>query len=142
MDMWQVATVVVIASIFFASSFPYAVPFQNDTSTGTTCNTLTGLNSSGQAIILGAGATKGFIGIAVSGCGKGGTVWIVTMGNAPLLMENTGTAQHYVEIGSYIYIGKIKIIFKMKGCRECLNCFGHFFWLFLKQRRWHLDNKG
>src|SRR5580700_5660626 len=82
------------------SAFPYSKPVPNDTSTGTTQFTLTKINSSGNAVIMATTDVNGYSGIAASNAGTKGSVWIAFAGLAPLLMDGTATAQHYVTISS------------------------------------------
>jgi hypothetical protein len=82
------------------SAFPYAFPVPNDPTTGTTQFTLTKINSSGNAVIMATTDTNGYAGVCVSNCGKTGTAWVAFAGLVPITMENTATAQHYVQIGS------------------------------------------
>jgi hypothetical protein len=82
------------------SGFPYAYPVPNDPTTGTTQFTLTKVNSSGNAVIMANTDLNGYAGVCVSNCGKSGTAWLTAYGLAPLLIENSSTAQHYVTIGS------------------------------------------
>src|SRR5579871_2702371 len=89
-----------VAAAQSPSSFPYAYPVPNDPTTGTTQFTLTKVNSSGNAVIMATTDTSGYAGVCVDNCGKVGTAWVVFAGLAPLTMENTATAQHYVQIGS------------------------------------------
>jgi hypothetical protein len=82
------------------SAFPYAKAAPNDTSVGTTQFTLTKLNSSGNAVIMASTDTVGYSGVCISNCGKAGTAWIAFAGIVPVMVENTTTTGHYVQIGS------------------------------------------
>jgi hypothetical protein len=82
------------------SAFPYAKAAPNDTSVGTTQFTLTKLNSSGNAVIMATIDTVGYSGVCISNCGKAGTAWIAFAGIVPVMVENTTTTGHYVQIGS------------------------------------------
>ena len=75
-----------------------ASPYQNDSSTGTTLNTLTKINGSGNAVIMQTTDTTGYKGVAVSGAGTAGTVCLATAGLTPLKMDATSTVGHYVLI--------------------------------------------
>lgn len=75
-------------------------PYQNDSSTGTTLNTLTKINSSGAAVIMATSDTSGYKGVAVSGAGTVGTVCLATAGLAALKMDATSTVQHYILISA------------------------------------------
>jgi hypothetical protein len=82
------------------SAFPYAKAVPNDTAVGTTEFTLTKINSSGNAVVMATTDTVGYSGVCISNCGKSGTAWIAFAGIVPLVVENTTTAGHYVQIGS------------------------------------------
>jgi hypothetical protein len=90
----------VLAYAQVPSAFPYSKPVPNDTSTGTTQFTLTKINSSGNAVIMATTDVNGYSGIAASNAGTKGSVWIAFAGLAPLIMDGTATAQHYVTISS------------------------------------------
>jgi hypothetical protein len=77
----------------------YNVKFiPNDSATGTTQFTLTKINSSGNAVIMATTDTNGYTGVCVANCGKVGTAVIQYAGPVPLIMSNTSTALHYVQI--------------------------------------------
>ena len=82
------------------SAYPYAFTIPNDTTTGTTQFATAKMTAAGAAIVMTTSDTSGYLGVCVSNCGTTGTAWIVYAGLAPLTMENTSTAQHYVTIGS------------------------------------------
>lgn len=82
------------------SAFPYAKPFPNDTTTGTTQFTVTKINSSGNAVIMSSSDTNGYAGVCVSNCGKTGTAWIAFAGLVPLTVDGTATVDHYITISS------------------------------------------
>jgi hypothetical protein len=82
------------------SAFPYAKAVPNDTAVGTTEFTLTKINSSGNAVVMATTDTVGYSGVCISNCGKSGTAWIAFAGLVPLVVENTTTAGHYIQIGS------------------------------------------
>lgn len=82
------------------SPFPYAKPFQNDPTTGTTQFTLTKINSSGNAIIMATSDTNGYAGVCVANCGKSGTAWVAFSGLVPLIVDATTTIDHYIQISS------------------------------------------
>jgi hypothetical protein len=78
------------------SAYPYAKPYPNDPSTGTTQFTLTKLNTSGNAVIMSTSDLDGFIGVCVVNCGKTGTAWVAFAGLVPLTMDGTASAGDYV----------------------------------------------
>lgn len=82
------------------SAYPYAYQIPNDPTTGTTQFTLTKLTSAGQAVVMATTDTHGYIGVCVDNCGKTGSAWIAFVGPVPVVMENTATILHYVQVGS------------------------------------------
>jgi hypothetical protein len=82
------------------SAFPYAYPISNDSATGTTQFTLTKINASGNAVIMGTADVNGYAGVCVAGCGKSGTAWIAFAGLTPVIGDGTTTALHYLTISS------------------------------------------
>lgn len=77
------------------SGTPLAVA--NDATIGTIANTLTKINSSGNAIIAGVGDTAVPVFIAVSGAGKTGSVSLASFGIANCAFDGATTAGHFVE---------------------------------------------
>src|SRR5882724_1898489 len=71
------------------SSFPYAYPVQNDSTTGTVQFSAVKINSSGNAIVLATTDTNGYAGICVANCGTTGTAWIAFAGIVPVTADNT-----------------------------------------------------
>src|ERR1700733_6085717 len=93
--------IMLAALAFGVSAFAqsYNVKFiPNDSATGTTQFTLTKINSSGNAVIMATTDTNGYSGVCVANCGKVGTATIQYAGLVPLIMSNTSTALHYVQI--------------------------------------------
>lgn len=80
-----------------------AVPVANATSTGTTVNTLTKLNTTAGAIsgvITATTDTGGAIGVCTSGCGTSGTASIAIWGVVPCAFDGTATANDWVQIST------------------------------------------
>ena len=80
-----------------------AVPVPNATTTGTTLNTLTKLNTTSGAIsgvINATTDTGGAIGVCTSGCGSTGTASIAIWGISPCVFDGTATADDWVQISS------------------------------------------
>lgn len=74
----------------------------NAGSTGTTVNKLAKINSSGDAVISGAGDTDNAAGIVISGAGTTGSAQIATAGIASCVFDGATTAGHYVQISASV----------------------------------------
>jgi hypothetical protein len=73
----------------------------NESSTGTTLNTLTKLTGApSTAIIATAGDTGEVIGVCTAGCGTTGSATITLMGRVSLAFDGSTTANHYIQISA------------------------------------------
>lgn len=72
----------------------------NDSSVGTTANTLTKINAAGNAIIATTSDIGGLIGVCTSGCGKSGSAMIQLTGLVNLAIDGSTTAGDYVGISA------------------------------------------
>lgn len=80
-----------------------AVPYNNDTGTGTTLNKLARLTGApSSAIITATTITRGVVGVVTAGAGTSGVVTITYTGKVLCVFDGATTAGNYVQVSSSV----------------------------------------
>jgi hypothetical protein len=75
---------------------PLAIQVVNNSTTGTSLNTLSSFDTTGKAIITPAGTLAGVIGVCLQNCSNSGSAFIAQIGAVPVNLDNAGIAGDYV----------------------------------------------